>query len=234
MVSKKFGWLVGTLVTLISTASLTGCTRNESVQQSKVNKELVNSIVGFENALGNLATAQQNGTFTSQTSSIALYPTMTDALHVGLSDAGTTSQSLLIGQVKQFHNNYIVAYTYERVNSNKKYINISRITKLGNDYTAEPNGIPGTGRRVDETLSLSSIQVKMTDWSAFAGFVNDPNVSAVRLIYSDHTVVSKLSSSDRLFLASSYGSTHLDLQEIDLLNAKMNTIKRITIGDSQS
>lgn len=199
-----------------------------------VNNTSANAVSSFTNALGNLAEAEKNGTLTSQTSIASLYPTMTDALHAGLSDTGTTSQSLQIGRVKQFQENYIVAYTYKRVNSNTKYINISNVAKAGNDYTAEPNGIPGTGKGVDPTLSLSSIQVKTKDWSAFAGFVNDSNVSAVRLVFSDHTEVSKLSSDDRLFLATSYGSTPLDLQEIDLLGSKMNTIKRIVVGKNQS
>lgn len=122
---------------------------------------------------------------------------------------------------------YIIAYTYDR--GSNTYINISNVTKTGNDYTAEPNGIPETGKRIDPSPLLSSIRVQTKEWSAFAGFVKNPSVSAVRLIFSYHVEVSKLSADDRLFVAASYGSMPLDLREIDLLDSKMNITKRITV-----
>lgn len=224
--NQKLGLLVCTLATVASTASLTGCTTDGAGQHSAVSSASTNAVSAFQNTEANLTTAQQNGTLTSQSSLVVMYPTVLDALQIGIGDTGTSARDLHIGQVKKFNNNYIVAYTYNK--GSNTYISISNITKMGNAYTAELNGVPETGKPIDSKLLLSSIRVQTNDWSAFAGFVKNPSVSAVRLIFKNHVEVSKLSADDRLFIAASYGAVPLDLHEIDLLDSKMNIIKRIT------
>lgn len=103
---KKLGLLVCTVVTVASTASLTGCTNDEVGQHSAGSNTSTNAVSAFRNAQGNLTTAQKNGTLTSQTSFVAMYPTMLDALQVGMGDTGTSAISLQIGRVKQFNDIY--------------------------------------------------------------------------------------------------------------------------------
>lgn len=176
----------------------------------------------------------KSGLVTESSSEQSLSGTsISDVLVKELKQNGIQSHSLSIGQIHQFNNVYIVGYTYEQ--HGNKQINVSALRRVDGKYISTSHSLDLLTKVVplDGLYSFNQnggdikTSQTTTHWYATFGLVFDKHVAAVKLVFSDHVSVSRLSSKDRMYMDATIDPKFSVIQEIDFLNSNMKVIRRV-------